>query len=91
MSEAILSEANREWSDCELVEMIPGKVSGAPLLVGTRIPVAAIIDNYEGFLEDGNSPEVALAETLDCYPGAGERRVREVLAYYYSHEGQLRR
>jgi uncharacterized protein (DUF433 family) len=78
-----------DWSGCELVEVVPGKVSGAPLLIGTRIPVAAIIDNYEAFLDEGSSPDEALAETLDCYPGAGERRLRDILAYDYSHETQI--
>ncbi len=80
-----------DWSGCELVEVIPGKVSGAPLLVGTRIPVAAIIDNYEAFLEEGNKPEEAIAETVDCYPAAGTARVRDLLSYYYSHDAQLHR
>jgi len=80
-----------DWSDCELVEVVPGKVSGAPLLVGTRIPVAAIIDNYEAFLDDGSKPEEAIAQTLDCYPAAGAQRVRDILAYHYSHQTQLHR
>jgi len=35
-----------DWSDCPLVEVIPGKVSGAPLLKNTRLPVDAITGNY---------------------------------------------
>ncbi len=30
-----------DWSECPLVEVIPGKISGAPLLKGTRLPVEA--------------------------------------------------
>jgi uncharacterized protein (DUF433 family) len=71
-----------DWSFCELVEVIPGKVAGEPFLVGTRIPVSAIIDNFEAFLEEGSNPEEAFAETLDCYPSAGVQRVRDTLAYY---------
>jgi len=80
-----------DWSDCELVEVVPGKASGAALLVGTRIPVAAIVDNYEAFLDEGSNPEKALAETIDCYPAAGAQRVRDILSYYYSHQAQLHR
>jgi hypothetical protein len=36
-----------DWSDCPLVEVIPGKVSGAPLLKDTRLPVEAITGNYD--------------------------------------------
>jgi hypothetical protein len=64
------------WSDCELVESIPGKVSGVPLLIGTRIPADAITDNYEAFLDEGMSPEAAMAETLECDPSAGMQRIK---------------
>ncbi len=78
-----------DWTDCELVEAIPGKVSGVPLLVGTRIPVSAIIENYEAFLAESGNPDEALAETVDCYPSAGVQRVRDILAYYQAHDDQL--
>ena len=31
-----------DWSECSLVEVIPGKVSGVPLLNNTRLPVEAL-------------------------------------------------
>jgi uncharacterized protein (DUF433 family) len=34
-----------DWSQCPLVESIPGKLSGAWVLKGTRIPVSAIFEN----------------------------------------------
>jgi uncharacterized protein (DUF433 family) len=36
-----------DWSECPLVESIPGKVSGAWVLRGTRMPVAVIFENLE--------------------------------------------
>ena len=39
--------ANLDWSRCPAVESIPGKVSGAWVLRGTRMPVAAIFENIE--------------------------------------------
>ena len=36
-----------DWTDCELVEVIPGKVSGVPLIKGTRIPADTIVENRE--------------------------------------------
>jgi uncharacterized protein (DUF433 family) len=30
-----------------LVEVKPGVQSGAPMLLGTRMPVAAIVDNFD--------------------------------------------
>lgn len=41
------------WSGCNLVEVIPGKVSGAPLLRGTRVPVDQILAS----LDTGESVE----------------------------------
>ena len=36
-----------DWSQCPTVERIPGKVSGAWVLKGTRMPVSAIVENLE--------------------------------------------
>ena len=39
--------ANLDWSQCSAVESVPGKVSGAWVLKGTRMPVSAIFENLE--------------------------------------------
>ena len=36
-----------DWSECPAVESVPGKVSGAWVFKGTRLPVATIIENLE--------------------------------------------
>jgi uncharacterized protein (DUF433 family) len=36
-----------DWSECPLVEVKPGVQSGAPVLRGTRMPVSAIVDNFD--------------------------------------------
>ena len=36
-----------DWSQCPEVESIPGKVSGAWVFRGTRLPVATIFENLE--------------------------------------------
>lgn len=36
-----------DWSQCPDVESVPGKVSGAWVLRGTRMPVSVILDNVE--------------------------------------------
>lgn len=40
-----------DWSQCPAVESIPGKVSGAWVFKGTRMPVVTVFEN----LEDGMS------------------------------------
>jgi uncharacterized protein (DUF433 family) len=36
-----------DWSECPLVEVKPGVQSGASVLRGTRMPVGAIVDNFD--------------------------------------------
>jgi uncharacterized protein (DUF433 family) len=68
------------WSDCPLVK-VPGKASGAPLPKDTRLPVDAITGNCGAFLDEGLSPDAAIAETLDCYPEAGRDTIKAILSY----------
>ena len=39
-----------DWSQCPAVESVPGKVSGAWVLRGTRMPVQTIFENLEAGL-----------------------------------------
>jgi len=39
--------ATLDWSQCSAVESIPGKVSGAWVLRGTRTPVKVLFENLE--------------------------------------------
>ena len=50
-----------DWSKCAAVEHIAGKVSGAWLFKGTRVPVAALFEN----LEDGATGN----DSLEWFPG----------------------
>ena len=36
-----------DWSDCDIVEVIPGKVSGEPLIKGTRMPADQVIESLD--------------------------------------------
>lgn len=36
-----------DWTQCELVECVPGKVSGKPVVRGTRIMPEAIVGGYD--------------------------------------------
>jgi len=39
--------ASLDWSKCEAVESTPGKLGGAWVFRGTRLPVATVIENLE--------------------------------------------
>ena len=36
-----------DWIQCELIECVPGKVSGRPVVRGTRIMPDAVVGSYE--------------------------------------------
>ena len=38
---------NLDWSQCDAVEGVPGKVSGAWVFKGTRMPVQTVFANLE--------------------------------------------
>jgi uncharacterized protein (DUF433 family) len=40
-------EVEIDWTACELIERVAGKVSGRPVVVGTRIMPDAILHSYE--------------------------------------------
>jgi uncharacterized protein (DUF433 family) len=80
--------ATVDWSECPLVEVIPGKVSGAPLLKNTRLPIEAITGNYDAFRAEGLSQEAAIAETLDCYPETSAEAIKALLDYRTTHQLQ---
>ena len=61
-----------DWSQCPAVESIPGKVSGAWVFRGTRMPVATIFEN----LEDGLSIE----EVMEHFPVTREQ-IQTVLEF----------
>jgi uncharacterized protein (DUF433 family) len=61
-----------DWSKCPAVESVPGRVSGAWVFRGTRMPVATIFEN----LEDGMSIE----EIMDQFDVTREQ-VKAVLDF----------
>jgi uncharacterized protein (DUF433 family) len=43
----MIEKPKANWSECSLVEARSGVLGGAPVLVGTRMPVDAIVDNFD--------------------------------------------
>ena len=50
--------ADLDWSQCEAVESVPGKVSGAWVFKGTRMPVKTVFENLEAGMSAGEITEV---------------------------------
>jgi uncharacterized protein (DUF433 family) len=65
--------ASLDWSQCPAVESVPGKVSGAWVLKGTRMPVSAIFEN----LEAGAN----LNDIMQWYDGLDREQVKAVIEF----------
>ena len=65
-----------DWSAYPLVEVKPGVQSGAPVLLGTRMPVDTIVDNF-----DYGVSVAEIAEQFDVPPD----HIEAILAYAKSH------
>jgi uncharacterized protein (DUF433 family) len=61
-----MATATLDWSQCPAVESIPGKVGGAWVLRGTRMPVAAIFENIEAGGAGPPSPPNGVSERVPC-------------------------
>jgi len=62
-----------DWSNCLAVESVPGKLSGAWVFRGTRVPVSAVFEN----LEDG----LTINEIVQMFDGLTKELVVTVLEF----------
>jgi uncharacterized protein (DUF433 family) len=72
----VSGKQNIDWAECPLVEIKPGVQSGAPVLRGTRMPVSAIVDNFDYGLSVSD-----IAEQFEISPD----RVEAIVTYAKSH------
>jgi uncharacterized protein (DUF433 family) len=63
-----------DWSECDDVESVAGRVSGAWVVKGTRVPAQAIVDNARA----GFTAEQIVSEIFEGVP---VERVRGVLRF----------
>jgi uncharacterized protein (DUF433 family) len=66
------------WSECPDVERRPGVVSGAWVVIGTRIPADALVDNAG----DGYTAEQI---ATDIYEGLPVDRARRIISFARQH------
>jgi uncharacterized protein (DUF433 family) len=69
-----------DWAGCELVERIPGKVSGRPIVRGTRILADTIIQDA-----DLGSP---LEEIRENYPDLSPTTILQLISFARAHRVQ---
>jgi uncharacterized protein (DUF433 family) len=69
-----------DWTACELIEQVPGKVSGRPIVCGTRILPDAIVDSY-----DAGDPLDLIHEN---YPGLSLSQIQRLIEFAHAGRGQ---
>ena len=62
-----------EWSECSVVESVPGRMSGAWVFKDTRLPISALFDNL--------AAGATIDDFVDWFPGVTKEQVVEVLEH----------
>lgn len=62
-----------DWSQCPAVESVPGKVGGAWVLRGTRMPVATIFENIEA--------GASIDDIMQWFDGLNREQVKAVIDF----------
>ena len=61
-----------DWADCSVLESVPGKVSGAWVFKGTRVPVSLIMSNLKSLSVD---------ELVKEFPSVTKDQIRKALDF----------
>jgi uncharacterized protein (DUF433 family) len=69
-----------DWTQCELIEQVPGKVTGRPIVRGTRILPDAIVNSY-----DAGEPLDLIHEN---YPGLSITQIQRLIEFAHARGGQ---
>jgi uncharacterized protein (DUF433 family) len=62
-----------DWSQCEAVESVPGKMSGAWVLRGTRMPVSTIFENI--------AAGASIDDLMEWFDGLDREQVKAVIDF----------
>jgi uncharacterized protein (DUF433 family) len=61
-----------DWAQCPVLESVPGKVSGAWVFRGTRVPLSAVLKNLKDF---------SVSEVSQEFPSVTPEQIRTVLDF----------
>ena len=67
-----------DWIGCEVIEQVPGKVGGRPVIKGTRIEPEVVLADQE----HGRTPEQMHAS----FPSLAIDTIRVILAFARKHQ-----
>ena len=69
-----------DWMACDLIESVPGKVSGRPVVRGTRIMPDAIVGSYD-FGE-------TIDELREGFPSLSAAQIERLIEFAHAQRGQ---
>jgi uncharacterized protein (DUF433 family) len=69
-----------DWMACELIEQIPGKVSGRPIVRGTRIMPDGIVNSHDM----GESIE----DIHEDWPSLSLAQIKRLIEFAHAHREQ---
>ena len=69
-----------DWTQCELIERVPGKVSGRPIVRGTRIMPDPIVNGYD--LGD------SIENIHEGFPTLSVSQIRRLIEFAHTQRGQ---
>ena len=74
------TQTDIDWTACELIEQVPGKVSGRPIVRGIRILPDAIVGSYD------------LGETIEelkeGFPSLSGAQIKRLIEFAHTHREQ---
>ena len=74
------THASIDWTACELIEQVPGKVSGRPIVRGTRIMPDGIVNSYDM----GGS----IDEIREDWPSLSVAQIKRLIEYAHARREQ---
>jgi len=74
------TEVAIDWMACELIEQVPGKVSGQPIVRGTRILPDAIVNSFDL----GESVE----ELHEGFPSLSIAQIERLIEFAHAQRGR---
>lgn len=73
-------DSDIDWMDCELIERVPGKVSGRPVVRGTRIMPDPVVNSYD--LGD------SIEEIQEGFPTLSVTQIRQLIDFAHARRGR---
>ena len=77
---SLATDIEIDWTQCELIECVPGKVSGRPIVRGTRIMPDPIVNSYD--LGD------SIEDIHEGFPTLSVSQIRRLIEFAHTQRGQ---